>query len=187
MHDGDIDYSRYTLLELEEALAGINRHKYPRNFAKLALAYERLAPAHAAAAVRAAMQAPAPTSTEEAEDPEPQPQYDACGRYIPNQIPVGERAIHVALSLVLLAYGGLGVWINDLYIPGKRKGLHLHDVPAWIMYGAIICACLVMLSVVIDHYDRRNNERHYREFAKASGYIGWTLFGFSALWAIVAS
>jgi hypothetical protein len=42
MHDGDIDYSKYTLLELEEALAGINRHQYPRNYANLRSAYEQL-------------------------------------------------------------------------------------------------------------------------------------------------
>jgi hypothetical protein len=71
---------------------------------------------------------------------------------------------------------------NDLYLPSKRsRGMHLHDTPAWIMYGAIICACLAMLSVVIDHYDRRNNERHYRLFADVFEYIGWGLFGFSLL------
>ena len=42
MRDGDIDYSKYTLLELEEALAGINKHQYPRNYANLRSAYEQL-------------------------------------------------------------------------------------------------------------------------------------------------
>ena len=40
MRDGDIDYSRYTLIELEEALAGINENLYPRNFENLRFAYE---------------------------------------------------------------------------------------------------------------------------------------------------
>jgi hypothetical protein len=40
--DGDVDYSRYTLRELEEALAGINKHQYPKNYANLRLAYERI-------------------------------------------------------------------------------------------------------------------------------------------------
>jgi hypothetical protein len=40
--DGDIDYSKYTLLELEEALAGINKQQYPRNYANLRAAYEQL-------------------------------------------------------------------------------------------------------------------------------------------------
>jgi hypothetical protein len=41
--DGDIDYSRYTLRELEEALAGINKQQYPENFANLRSAYEQIA------------------------------------------------------------------------------------------------------------------------------------------------
>lgn len=41
MRDGDIDYSRYTLIELEEALAGINENLYPRNFENLRFAYEQ--------------------------------------------------------------------------------------------------------------------------------------------------
>ena len=40
--DGDIDYSRYTLRELEEALAGINKLRYPKNYANLRSAYERV-------------------------------------------------------------------------------------------------------------------------------------------------
>jgi hypothetical protein len=42
MRDGDIDYSKYTLLELEESLAGINKHKYPENYANLRTAYAQL-------------------------------------------------------------------------------------------------------------------------------------------------
>jgi len=41
MTDGDINYSKYTLRELEEALAGINKHQYPKNYANLRCAYER--------------------------------------------------------------------------------------------------------------------------------------------------
>jgi hypothetical protein len=42
MRDGDIEYSKYTLLELEEALAGINKHQYPKNYANLLSAHEQL-------------------------------------------------------------------------------------------------------------------------------------------------
>jgi uncharacterized membrane protein YhaH (DUF805 family) len=43
MHDdGDVEYSRYGLAELEEALARINRQKYPKNYANLCAAYEQL-------------------------------------------------------------------------------------------------------------------------------------------------
>lgn len=105
--------------------------------------------------------------------------------YIPNVIPEEERRANIIFSVLLFAYGSYGVWVNDLYIPGKRsRGVHLHDVPAWIMYAAMICACVVMLSVVVDHYDRRNNERHYRTFAEAGKFVGWGLFGASLFWSL---
>lgn len=106
--------------------------------------------------------------------------------YTPNHIPVKERITLSIFSVLLFAYGTYGVWVNDLYIPGKRsRGIHLHDVPAWIMYGAIITACLVMLSIVVDHFDRRNNETNYRGFAEAGKYVGWGLFALSLVMAII--
>jgi hypothetical protein len=93
-----------------------------------------------------------------------------------------ERLINVAAAVFLLAYGTYGVYVNDLFIPGKRsKGIHLHDVPAWIMYGAFICACCVLVSEVIDHYDKRDNEHMYHRFANFFKYVGWTFFGLSIL------
>ena len=106
--------------------------------------------------------------------------------HIPNEIPRGERIWNTVFAVALFAYGSYGVWVNELFIPGKRsKGVHLHDVPAWIMYGAMLCACVVMLSVVVDHYDMRPNERHYRTFAQVGKYVGWGLFGLSLFCAIV--
>lgn len=106
--------------------------------------------------------------------------------YTPNHIPADERLRNVAFSILLFAYGSYGVWINDLYIPGKRsRGIHLHDVPAWIMYGAIVCACLVMLSVVVDHYDKRNNETNYKLFADVFKFLGWGFFALSLIMAII--
>jgi hypothetical protein len=106
--------------------------------------------------------------------------------YTPNQIPAKERLQYTVFSILLFAYGTYGVWVNDLYIPGKRsRGIHLHDVPAWIMYGAMICACLVMLSVVVDHYDERNNETNYKLFADIFKYLGWAFFILSLIMAII--
>jgi hypothetical protein len=106
--------------------------------------------------------------------------------YTPNHIPANERMQNAAFSILLFAYGTYGVWVNDLYIPGKRsRGVHLHDVPAWIMYGAIVCACLVMLSVVVDHYDKRNNETNYKRFADTFRLLGWGFFVLSLVMAII--
>lgn len=106
----------------------------------------------------------------------------------PNHIPYKERAFNIGASLLLFVYGGYGIYINDLYLPGRRRrGIHLHDDPAWVMYGAFLCACLVMLSVVVDHYDKRNNEHKYRKFAAAFKVAGWGLFIGSLALSIVTA
>lgn len=106
--------------------------------------------------------------------------------YTPNYIPAEKRRQNICFSILLFAYGSYGVWVNDLYIPAKHsQGIHLHDVPAWVMYGAIICACLVMLSVVVDHYDRRNNETNYKFFADFFRFLGWGFFIVSLVMAVV--
>ena len=97
--------------------------------------------------------------------------------YVPNEIPAGTRVQNTLISIALMTYGAFGLWINDLYIPGKRsKGIHLHGIAAWVMYGAFLGACLALLSVVVDHYDRRNNELQYKQFTDACRYVGWGLF-----------
>lgn len=60
--DGSIDYSKYTLIELEEALAGINAQLYPRNHANLRAARERMA-AQCAEPSQPGPVAPAPVTT----------------------------------------------------------------------------------------------------------------------------
>lgn len=98
-------------------------------------------------------------------------------RYSPNHIPRDERVKNVVLSAALLAYGTFGVWIDDLYMPGKRSaGIHLHGLPAKVMYLAMLFACANLLAVVVDHYDRRNNEHRYRLMAKVTQIAGWTTF-----------
>ena len=97
--------------------------------------------------------------------------------YSPNHIPRGERVTNVLLSAALLAYGTFGVWIDDLYLPGKRSaGIHLHGLPAKVMYLAMLFACANLLAVVVDHYDQRNNEHRYRLMAKVTQIAGWTTF-----------
>jgi hypothetical protein len=95
--------------------------------------------------------------------------------YTPNHIPPNERITNTLFSIILLLYGSYGIWVNDLYIPGKRsKGIHLHDIPAWVMYGAFICACLVI-----------NNETNYKRFADTFRALGWCFFALSLVLAIV--
>lgn len=108
-----------------------------------------------------------------------------ANQYLPNQIPRNERIWNMAFAVCLFAYGTYGVWVDDLYLPGRHgPGLHLHHTPAWVMYAAMLCACAVFVSVVVDHYDRRDNERYYQKFASIARNMGWTLFALSLLNAL---
>src|SRR5262245_55185605 len=101
----------------------------------------------------------------------------------PNHIPLFTRLWNIGLSVVLLGYGAYGLAIDDLLIPGlgRRVSHHVHGTAAWLLYGAMVCAALNLLSVVVDHYDVRPNERTYRRVAKVTQVLGWTFFLASAV------
>lgn len=102
--------------------------------------------------------------------------------YTPNHIPLGERWLHGTLSVALIAYGAWGLWIDDLYLPGKRgPGMHFHGFAAAVMALAMACAAVNLASVVVDHYDRRNNETNYKAFARLAAIAGWSLFALGVL------
>lgn len=95
----------------------------------------------------------------------------------PNHIPRHDRILYIILSGALFIYGTFGVIIDDLFVPGKRSsGTHYHGEPAWMIYGAVLCAVANLVSVVVDHYDQRDNEINYKRFARITQIAGWTLF-----------
>ena len=84
------------------------------------------------------------------------------------------------MALYLLAWGGWGLYRNGLVFSVRRNVIaEFHDGPAWLMVGAFVCGALVLLSVVVDHYDRRDNELIYRTFRWIVVRMGWCLFAAS--------
>ena len=103
--------------------------------------------------------------------------FETLMTHHPNQIELSTRIWYLILSAILLAYGTFGVWLDDIYVPGKRSpGTHFHGEPAWLIYMAMVSASLSMLSVIVDHYDIRNNEVGYQRFAKVTQALAWALF-----------
>lgn len=97
--------------------------------------------------------------------------------YTPNQVPLASRLLRTAGALVLIVYGVIGVMRDDVIIPGKRSVLHLHGVSGWIMTASMFCAAIVLLSVAVDHFDRRDNEAAYKRFGRWMSRTGWALMG----------
>ena len=80
----------------------------------------------------------------------------------------------------------LGLYFDDLFIPQKHgDGIHLSGITAVIMYIAIIFTVLNLLSVIVDHFDKRNNEFSYQLFAKITKVCGWISFLVSIIWALI--
>lgn len=96
--------------------------------------------------------------------------------YLVNEYSLWHRIRNTLVGLGLLIYGAYGVWKDDLYISwGRRSQVHLHGKSAWLMYIAMICGAAVSLSVVLDHYDQRNNEAHYERFRQVVLMLGFIL------------
>jgi hypothetical protein len=96
----------------------------------------------------------------------------APAKHTPNHISLETRAWYLVVSAMVITYAVASLWVDDFYIllPGRRRWLelHLHGLPAWLAGFSAFSAAATMLSVVVDHYDRRNNESGYRRFAKTS-------------------
>lgn len=97
--------------------------------------------------------------------------------HTPNQIPLASRLMRTAGALVLIVHGAIGVMRDDVIVPTKTSVLHLHGVSGWIMAASMLCAAIVLLSVVVDHLDRRDNEAAYRHFGRWMSRTGWMLMG----------
>jgi len=102
------------------------------------------------------------------------------GNHKPNFYPVNERLACLVFSIVLLTYAVIGVYYDDFILPSKRGILHLHGYSTWVMLLAFVSAAANLLSLFIDHYDKRDNEHKYKRFANLSKKVGWFFF-FAAL------
>jgi hypothetical protein len=91
----------------------------------------------------------------------------------PNVIPAKTRIMYIFVSAGILIFSTIGICFDDVALIQKYgRGVHFHGVPAWILYFSGLFAVANMISVVIDHYDKRNNERNYRVFAKVTQILG---------------
>jgi hypothetical protein len=96
--------------------------------------------------------------------------------YKPNRVSRSERAFNLVLAVVLLAYGVTGLVTHSIRINNRNSLIaHLEGGPAWLMAAALLLGASVFASVVVDHYDTRDNERYYRAFRWVATRLGWAL------------
>lgn len=97
-------------------------------------------------------------------------------RYRPNRIALRARIAHSLLATFLIGYALLGVSQNELVVPSRRGGAYVHGWTVIFLGIAMLSAAAVLLAVVVDHYDTRDNETSYRRIARTFQLIAWAFF-----------
>ncbi|MBO1257063.1 hypothetical protein J3L16_15320 [Alteromonas sp. 5E99-2] len=179
-------FESYTYKELLDVHKHIDRDAYPDRFQKISELLE-------AKKVGTPSSLNSESDNELAEDQDdgiyskpPIRNIDQDGNYIPNDIPIIERILNLIIAMSLLTYGLYGLYKGEIYIPGKRgNGIHLYGEAVWIMFVGLICGAIVFISVVIDHYDKRDNEHKYYKFGRLVKYIGIGCLCLAIIWELV--
>jgi hypothetical protein len=110
-------------------------------------------------------------------DSPPIPKYDSEGNYVPNTIVLKKRIVNFCVALAIMAYGGYGLYIDQLWVPlSKYASIRLIGIAAIFMFIAIICASIEMITEVLDHYDKRDNEHTYYKIANLFKYASYMSF-----------
>jgi uncharacterized membrane protein len=81
---------------------------------------------------------------------------------------------------LIIAYTIASLVSDDFYVwlpsrRGRSVSVHLYGSAAWLAAAAAMAAASNLLSVVVDHYDKRNNETNYRAYARWSLVLAVTL------------
>ncbi len=99
------------------------------------------------------------------------------GQYTPNEVNPITRFFYILFSVVIIIIGVNGLIYDDLYIRvDYRPGVHFTGKAAIIMLFSLICLTANLISFIIDHYDRRRNEKYYKKFRKWTEILGWVTF-----------
>lgn len=84
-------------------------------------------------------------------------------RFIPNYIPFGERLVAAVATMTWVAWALVGFLSGHMFFLVSRRGpLHFAGVPALLFSAAVLVSAAALASTILDHYDRRDNERAYR-------------------------
>lgn len=110
------------------------------------------------------------------ESPEPRSQNSEPppgeARHVPNYVSLDKRAIYLIGSSAIITYTVACLFYDTflLWIPSRKHSiiLYLHGTAAWLAAAAALSATSSLLSVVVDHYDTRNNEGKYKAYARSS-------------------
>lgn len=96
--------------------------------------------------------------------------------HTPNVVSSADRVFNLVLGLVLFGYGVAGFLTSYVDLIGRRVRIAvLEGGAALLMAAAFFVGAAVLFSVVVDHYDTRENEQYYRVFRWCATRLGCCL------------
>ena len=166
--DGEIDYSGYSYRELLEALDNISARRYPKNYANLQAALEKIGPAQREALARASEPASRPNVENLAEEPQPDPDF--------------HRVKHLATAIVVAGVSAYLLWVDDLILPlTKPLKIALSGNGELLGSLAFLFAISVPASLILDYVDHRDNQKKYFLFAMFAESVATALLIFASI------
>ena len=180
------DYAKYTDRQLVEAYNSIDREKYSENYNEL---LKHLKLRNISEAMIESGYYPEATKGDIPDEdfldlvisdefPEGREGYvDKTGKYIANRIPWDVRRRNIYFSTISLIFGIMMLIKDDsvLRFSFLSHPLHLHALPGYMTFMSCLFAATGYASVIIDHYDQRNNEKSYRIFLRYTSIISIVL------------
>lgn len=88
-------------------------------------------------------------------------------KHKPNFIARKTRVICAITAVLLLCYIAAHLAIGYIYLPTKRGGVLLSGMPALAIMASIFFLSLPATLTIIDHYDKRPNEKTYKSLKTA--------------------
>lgn len=97
--------------------------------------------------------------------------------YKPNHIPKNERIFSFLYGAGLLIWATYGLIAGELIIPGRRgrEGTVFTEDGLYFVAIAFILGSVNMFLVIIDHYDKRDNELNYKYASRTLIFVGIVL------------
>ena len=160
--DGQVDYTDYSLEELEQALASVNQTKFPINHRKLLAEH-----AIRIKARRRELDLLAATDMDEEVEPDVDDEH----------LSTKDRVFTVVVSLVIVVYGTYGLAKGSLFVRGRYSadGITFEGNALIVLVVAIFLTALAMIAVVVDYYDGRDNTHLYKRGIKIVQYLAFGL------------
>ncbi|HHI5411747.1 TPA: hypothetical protein ACPXMY_003217 [Vibrio metoecus] len=107
--------------------------------------------------------------------------------YKPNVIPQNIRILFLSIAAGLVLYGLFGINHGEIYLPSKRgHGVTFIGDSIFVLFGSFVVLAICCIIIVVDHYDKRNNEHLYDLALKGLGYVSLAFFIAACIWNLAS-